>query len=40
MRESDNYWLRRMAAGKVSRRRFVGGAATMGVGAAGHGLVG
>ena len=40
MRDSDNYWLRRMAAGKVSRRRFVGGAATMGVGAAGLGLVG
>ena len=36
----DNYWLRRAQGGSLSRRRFVGGAAMAGVGAAGLGLVG
>jgi ABC-type transport system substrate-binding protein len=36
----DNYWLRRASAGRLSRRRFVGGAAVAGVGAASLGLVG
>src|SRR3972149_6178876 len=36
----DNYWLRRARAGRVTRRRFVGGAAVAGVGVAGLGLVG
>jgi ABC-type transport system substrate-binding protein len=40
MSNSDNYWLRRVSAGKLSRRRFVGGAAIAGVGAASLGLVG
>jgi len=35
-----NYWARRASAGRFSRRRFVGGAATAGLGAAGLGLVG
>jgi peptide/nickel transport system substrate-binding protein len=35
-----NYWLRRRAAGTISRRRFVGGATAAGLGAAGLGLVG
>jgi len=39
MRE-DNYWLRRLDSNRLSRRRFVGGAAVTGVGAAGLGLVG
>ncbi|MCC7362817.1 MAG: ABC transporter substrate-binding protein [Dehalococcoidia bacterium] len=36
----DNYWMRRLRAGAVSRRRFVGGAAGAGLGAAALGLVG
>ena len=36
----ENYWLRRAQTGRVSRRRFVGGAAVAGVGAASLGLVG
>ena len=36
----DNYWLRRAQSGTVTRRRFVGGAAAAGVGAASLGLVG
>jgi ABC-type transport system substrate-binding protein len=40
MSNSDNYWLRRTAASRLSRRRFVGGAAVAGVGAASLGLVG
>lgn len=40
MSQEDNYWIRRMAAGGLSRRRFVGGAAALGVGAAGLALVG
>lgn len=36
----DNYWLRRARAGRVTRRRFVGGTAVAGVGAAAFGLVG
>ena len=36
----DNYWLRRAQTSTVTRRRFVGGAAMAGVGAAGLGLVG
>ena len=38
--EQRNYWLRKGPAGRVSRRRFVGGAAVAGVGAASLGLVG
>lgn len=37
---SENYWLRRTRTGRVTRRRFVGGAAVAGVGVAGLGLVG
>lgn len=40
MRQEDNYWVRRMKAGRLSRRRFVGGAAAAGVGAAALGAVG
>ena len=40
MSKEDNYWLKRTAANRVSRRRFVGGAAVIGVGAASLGLVG
>ena len=40
MTSQDNYWIRRLQSGGVSRRRFVGGAALAGVGAAGLGLVG
>ena len=40
MSKEDNYWLRRSTEGRVSRRRFVGGAAVAGVGAASLGLVG
>jgi ABC-type transport system substrate-binding protein len=40
MRQENNYWVRRLQAGRLSRRRFVGGAAAAGVGAAGLGLVG
>lgn len=36
MRQEDNYWMRR----NVTRRRFIGGAAATGVGAAALGLVG
>lgn len=36
----ENYWLRRAQTNRVTRRRFVGGAAIAGVGAAGLGLVG
>ncbi|MBI5949335.1 MAG: hypothetical protein HY875_14450, partial [Chloroflexi bacterium] len=36
----DNYWVRRLESSRLSRRRFVGGAATAGVGAAGLALVG
>jgi peptide/nickel transport system substrate-binding protein len=39
MRE-NNYWVKRLASDRVSRRRFVGGAAVAGVGAASLGLVG
>ncbi|MGE5594503.1 MAG: ABC transporter substrate-binding protein [Hyphomicrobiales bacterium] len=39
MRE-ENYWLRRLRSGHLSRRRFVGGAAATGLGAAALGLVG
>jgi peptide/nickel transport system substrate-binding protein len=35
-----NYWLRKATSGRLSRRRFVGGAAATGVGAAGLALVG
>src|SRR4051794_7435305 len=37
---NDNYWTRRFAGRGVSRRRFMGGAAAAGVGAAALGLVG
>ena len=40
MAHDDNYWVRRLHAGSVSRRRFVGGVAAGGVGAAALGLVG
>ena len=40
MREEDQYWLRKVRTGAVTRRRFVGGAATAGLGAAALGLVG
>jgi peptide/nickel transport system substrate-binding protein len=36
----ENYWLRRTTSSRVTRRRFVGGAAIAGVGAASLGLVG
>ncbi len=36
----NNYWTRRLSSSRLSRRRFVGGAAVAGVGAAGLGLVG
>lgn len=39
MRER-NYWLRKATSSRLSRRRFVGGAAATGVGAAGLALVG
>lgn len=40
MDNRDNYWYRRLANRGVTRRRFIGGAATTGVGAAALGLVG
>ncbi len=40
MSDPNNYWVRKMNSGRVSRRQFVGGAAIAGVGAAGLGLVG
>lgn len=40
MTTKDNYWLRRLRSGRLSRRRFVGSAAVAGVGVAGLGLVG
>jgi len=40
MDNRDNYWFRRLADRGVTRRRFIGGAATTGVGAAALGLVG
>ncbi|MGI8422962.1 MAG: ABC transporter substrate-binding protein [Chloroflexota bacterium] len=36
----DNYWLRSVRGGQMNRRRFIGGAAVAGVGAAALGLVG
>ncbi len=36
----DNYWARQLNSNRLSRRRFVGGAATAGAGAAGLALVG
>jgi len=38
--DPNNYWVRKINSGRVSRRQFVGGAAIAGVGAAGLGLVG
>ena len=40
MSDPNNYWVRKINSGRVSRRQFVGGAAIAGVGAAGLGLVG
>jgi branched-chain amino acid transport system substrate-binding protein len=40
MNHEDNYWIRRLSSGGVSRRRFLGGAALLGVGAAALPLVG
>ena len=40
MRQENNYWLRRIQSGRLSRRRFVGGATVLGAGAAGLALVG
>ena len=39
-RAKINYWLRKATSSRLSRRRFVGGAAATGVGAAGLALVG
>ncbi len=38
--QKDNYWLRRLNSSRLSRRRFVGGTAAIGAGAAGLALVG
>jgi ABC-type transport system substrate-binding protein len=40
MGQSDNYWMRRLAARRASRRSFVAGAATAGLGAAALALAG
>ncbi len=40
MRQENNYWVRRLNSSRLSRRRFVGGAAVAGVGAASLALVG
>lgn len=40
MRSEENYWLRRMREGRLSRRRFVGGATVATAGAASLALVG
>lgn len=40
MGQEDNYWQRKLDSGRVTRRRFVGGAAAAGVGAASLGVVG
>lgn len=40
MREENNYWIRRLRAGTVSRRRVLGGAASVGLGASALALVG
>ena len=40
MRQENNYWVRRVNSSRLSRRRFVGGAAVAGVGAASLALVG
>lgn len=40
MRHENNYWIRKLNSSRLSRRRFVGGAATAGVGAASLALVG
>jgi ABC-type transport system substrate-binding protein len=40
MGQENNYWLKRLDSSRFSRRRFVGGAAVAGVGAASLGLVG
>ena len=40
MRNRENYWTRRIASGRVSRRRFMSGTAGIGAGAAGLALVG
>ena len=40
MRHEDNYWVKRLQDGALTRRRFVGGAAATGVGVAALGLVG
>ena len=40
MSNENNYWLKRLDSGRVTRRRFVGGAAVAGVGAASLGVVG
>ncbi len=40
MRQENSYWVRRLNSSRLSRRRFVGGAATAGVGAASLALVG
>jgi peptide/nickel transport system substrate-binding protein len=40
MANRDNYWTRQLESGRITRRRFVGGAALAGVGAASLGLVG
>jgi peptide/nickel transport system substrate-binding protein len=40
MTTKDNYWIRRLNSSRLSRRRFVGGSAAIGAGAAGLALVG
>src|SRR5512140_3673136 len=40
MSDESNYWQRRLKSGRLNRRRFVGGTAVAGVGAAGLALVG
>jgi len=40
MGTENNYWLKKVQGGGLTRRRFVGGAAVAGVGVAGLGLVG
>ena len=40
MSREDNYWVRRLRSGSLDRRRFLGGVAVAGAGAAAVGLVG
>ncbi len=40
MSDPNNYWVRKLHSGRVSRRQFVGGAAVAGVGPCGHAAAG